>query len=47
MRPEVQPGLQGNLIVQAFAASAAGGGRSAAPANRRRTALGILPAIPL
>ena len=43
---KVKPGLCGNLIVNAFAAAPPPSGNEKAPANRRRTPLSVLPAIP-
>ncbi|MCL4785691.1 MAG: hypothetical protein KJ070_02695 [Verrucomicrobia bacterium] len=43
---KVKPGLQGNLIVNAFAPRTEAAGKAKGPANQRRSALGTLPAIP-
>jgi hypothetical protein len=43
---KVKPGLEGNLIVNAFAENAPAPGKQKAPPNRRRASLGTLPAIP-
>jgi hypothetical protein len=42
----VKPGLQGNLIVNAFAPRTEAAGKGKGPANQRRSPLGTLPAIP-
>jgi len=43
---KAKPGLQGNLIVNAFAAIPASSGTGKAQGNQRRAPLGSLPAIP-
>jgi hypothetical protein len=43
---KVKPGLQGNLIVDVFAGKSLEAGKGKAQANRRRTPLATLPAIP-
>jgi len=43
---KVKPGLQGNLIVNAFAPRTEAAGKGKGPVNQRRASLGTLPAIP-
>jgi hypothetical protein len=43
---KVQPGMRGNLIVNAFVENAAANAKQKAAPNRRRASAGSLPAIP-
>jgi len=43
---KVKPGLQGNLIVNAFAPGTETAGKTKGQGSRRRASLGTLPAIP-